>query len=823
MVVSWVGRRTWKISTFVVGCVVAVVGAAGDTRPQLWPQLVLAGTVAILAQAGAVRFRQANRVVYLGWGEAALIVVAFLLPAGWVPVTMGIGAAIGQGLYRLRTGTPFSWRIAINAGQLTIAALAGTLVAHLIGDDGLASVTMETAAAAVVGAFTYSLVAVSLVNIWFATSVADLARTDARMLMSKAPMVIGSMALGLTFVAMFQHNRDWLLVMPVVLAIMQQAYLYRSRSTDERRIWRDFAEIAQSLNQLDERQVVKAAAAGVQRLFVAAAVEVWVERLVNAPGGFRSTPSAGGDVVTVELAGRPVDYPVAPSAVRALSINGARIGELRVWMPPGSHLELREHMAMSVVGEAIAAALHDASAHRTVRVLAARSLHDAHHDVLTGLPNRATLVRTGDAVVAALTERAVGAPHLALLLFGIDRFKDVNDTLGHRGGDELLRLTAARLIEFSGPGEYVARLTGDKFVLLTSALDGRHPKDSALATAQKLADQLAAPAEIAGIQLAAEVSIGIAYAPIGSCDTDELLRRADIAMYRAKRGSVTCAVYGDDEADVAAGSVERLSVVLDLREAITRSDQLVIDVLPTLDLDTGQPLGGEALIRWHHPRRGLLGPAEFVDIVDTSDLVVPFTRYVLERALALAGTWAADGLPLPVSVNLSPRSLADPDLPDDVEVMLSRYGIPASMLILDITESAVIAGQAVADDVLTRLRRLGVQIAVDDFGTGYSSLTFLARGQIDEVKLDSSFVNAMVSSPEAAAIVRTTVDLGRRLGVRVVAEGVESAAQRTALRELGCPSGQGRHLVAPISADLTGTAFRQLAATAAPDRLFPPL
>ncbi len=295
-------------------------------------------------------------------------------------------------------------------------------------------------------------------------------------------------------------------------------------------------------------------------------------------------------------------------------------------------------------------------------------------------------------------------------------------------------------------------------------------------------------------------------------------------MYRAKRGGTTAAAYGDDRADVTAGNVDRLSVVLDLREAIQRSDQLVLDVLPTLDLDTGEPRGGEALIRWHHPRRGLLAPADFVDIVDRSDLVAPFTRYVLDRALALASSWAADGVPLPVSVNLSPRSLADPDLPADVEAMLARYGVGASMLILDITESAVLTGHAVVvDEVLAGLRRLGVQIAVDDFGTGYSSLTFLARVQIDEMKVDSSFVSAMVSSPEAAAIVRTTVDLGRQLGVRVVAEGVESAAQRVALRALGCPSGQGRHLVAPIRADLTGIAFRQLVATAAPDRAFPPL
>jgi diguanylate cyclase (GGDEF)-like protein len=819
MVVSWAGVRAWKLPTFVFGCVVAVVGVTASPRPHLWPQLVLTFAIAILAQAAAVRFRHAHRVVYLGWGEAALIVVVFLLPIGWVPVTMGAGAAIGQCLYRLRTGIPFSWRIAVNAGQLTIAALAGAFVAHAVADEGLLTVTPETVVASVVGACTYSLVAVSLVNVWFATSVADLVRSDARMLLGKAPMVIGSMALGIVFVAVFQRHRDFLLVMPVVLVIMQQIYLYRSRSVDERRIWRDFAEVARSLNQLDERLVVIAAADGVQRLFAAAAVEVWVEHLTSGPGGYRSTPTASGASSTVELAGHPVDYPVAPSATRTLTINGLRIGELRVWMAPGSQLELREHMAMSVVGEAIAAALHDASAHRTLRVLAARSFHDAHHDALTGLPNRATLALAGDERLAALAEGA----SVAMLVLGVDRFKEVNDTLGHRAGDELLRLIGARLSGFAAPGDLVARLIGDRFALLMTALDARDREDSASASAQKLAELLSAPAGIGGMQLAVEVSVGVAVALASAYDVDELLRQADIAMHRAKRGTSAYAIYGADDADESALNPDRLTVVLDLREAIQRSDQLVLDVLPTLDLDTGEPRGGEALIRWHHPRRGLLAPSEFVDIVDTSDLAAPFTRYVLDRALALASGWAAEGVPLPVSVNLSPRSLADPRLPDDIEAMLTRYALPAPMLILDITENAVVAGQAVADEVLARLRRLGVQIAVDDFGTGVSSLTFLARVPIDEVKVDASFVRAMVESPQAAAIVRTTVDLGRRLGVRVVAEGIESAAQRTALRDLGCPAGQGRHLVAPISADLTGTTFRRLAATAVPDRSFPPL
>jgi diguanylate cyclase len=201
--------------------------------------------------------------------------------------------------------------------------------------------------------------------------------------------------------------------------------------------------------------------------------------------------------------------------------------------------------------------------------------------------------------------------------------------------------------------------------------------------------------------------------------------------------------------------------------------------------------------------------------------VATFTRYVIDRSLGLADSWAAAGVALPVSVNLSPRSLADESLPADVEAMLKSHGVAPNMLVLEITEGAVAGGQTVVDEVLTALRTLGVQLAVDDFGTGYSSLTFLAKVQVDEVKVDSSFVGAMTSSPEAAAIVRTIVDLGRSLGLRVVAEGVETAAQRSALRDLGCLAAQGRHLVPPVAGDSAIELLRELVATAAPDRLFP--
>jgi diguanylate cyclase (GGDEF)-like protein len=770
----------------------------------MWPKPVMAVAVAVLAQAGALRFRQSNRMVFLGWGEAALIIVAYLVPSGWVAATIGLGAFAGQCLYRLRTGTPFSLRILGNTANLTVAAAAATLTAHAVAGGGIVNLSPRTAAGLIAGALTYFVISVALINS---------GRDFGRLLRSKAPMVVGNITIGLTSVFLFRTDPRWLLVMPAVLILTYQAYVFRSRAGDERRLWRDFTEIARSLNQLDERSVAIAAVTGLQRLFMAAAAEVWVDRLGGTARGYRGV-STIGDLEVVELTGRPTEMAPQPHAVRALAIGGTRVGEVRVWMPAGSNLEARDHMAMSAVCEAIAAALHDAAAHRALRALSARSFHDAHHDVLTGIPNRGTLVSEGG---AALRGRGPGEG-AAMLLFGIDRFKEVNDTLGHIAGDDLLRVTATRLTAFAREGDLVARLSGDRFALLDSRVAS---VEAALARAQELAEQLATPTEVAGVQLAVEVSIGVAVASSAEADIDELLRRADIAMDRAKRAGDVVAAYGGDSTDAVAANPDRLSIVLELREAMRHDDQLHLDVQPAVDLETGTPIAVEALVRWDHPRRGPMAPAEFIDIVDSSDLVAAFTRFVIDRALSLTYQWAAEGVRLPISVNLSPRSLADASLPADVDALLKRHGVAPNMLVLEITEGAVVGGQAVVDEVLAALRALGVQLAVDDFGTGYSSLTFLTRVQVDEVKVDSSFVGAMGSSPAAAAIIRTAVDLGRQLGVRVVAEGVETAAQRRALRALGCAMAQGRHLVPPLRGEAATERLRELVASAAPGRSFP--
>ncbi|MER6596531.1 bifunctional diguanylate cyclase/phosphodiesterase, partial [Micromonospora purpureochromogenes] len=467
----------------------------------------------------------------------------------------------------------------------------------------------------------------------------------------------------------------------------------------------------------------------------------------------------------------------------------------------------RERDAVAAFSDALAAALHDAATHRELRLVSARSSYEAVHDALTGLVNRAAMLSKGD---QALRQLAHDHP-VALLLLDINQFKEVNDTLGHAAGDQLLRLTANRLGTLARPGDLLGRLGGDEFALLLTSVpvigDRSAPMAYALRQAREIAERLAAPTEVAGVRMSVEVSVGVVVAGAGTADLTELLRRADIAMYQAKEGGGSVAAY-DSARDAA--STDQLALLAELREALQADDQLVLALQPAVDLATGAPTGVEALIRWRHPRRGWLGPVDFIRPVENSEQLGAFTRYVLDKALAVAADWAREGLDVPISVNLSARSLLDPRLPAEIADALRRHQVPPHRLVLEITETVVMSELEVIDEVLATVRAMGVQLAVDDFGTGFSSLTFLTRIAVDELKVDRSFVIRMAESPEAAAIVRTTVGLAHELGLRVVAEGVETAEQRLALAELGCTAAQGYHFFKPMPADKIGAVLGTL-------------
>ena len=414
-----------------------------------------------------------------------------------------------------------------------------------------------------------------------------------------------------------------------------------------------------------------------------------------------------------------------------------------------------------------------------------RHAHDqATTDDLTGLPNRRALYQQVGARLGSPQRR-----RQALLMLDLDGFKEVNDSLGHQAGDDLLVQVGDRLGRLLRADDLLVRLGGDEFAILLDGAD----RDGATTVAHALSDALSGPFRLGDMSVHSTVSIGIALFPEHGTDLSSLLRKADIAMYRSK-GSGAARVFGGTD-----HGPTRLRLAQDFREALAR-DELVVHYQPKLDLVSGAVHGVEALVRWDHPRHGLLYPAAFLERVEEAGLMRAMTRSVLAIALDQAVAWAADGRTLTVAVNLSASSLVDTYLPDEVAAMLAARGLPPSALQLEITEEFFMADRDRAREILTRLRDHGIQIAVDDFGTGYSSLSYLRDLPIDELKLDRSFVFPMVDDARAAALVASTIALAHSLELRMVAEGVEDEVACTELTRMGCDQAQGFYLSRPLPA-----------------------
>jgi diguanylate cyclase (GGDEF)-like protein len=430
-------------------------------------------------------------------------------------------------------------------------------------------------------------------------------------------------------------------------------------------------------------------------------------------------------------------------------------------------------------------------------------------DDLTGLPNRRALHLQAGVRLADPQHQ-----HQALLMMDLNGFKAVNDNLGHDIGDQLLVQVGARLSQRLRGGDLLVRLGGDEFaVLLQDALHGH-----AVEVAGRLCAALNDPFDLDDNAVHSSVSIGIALFPDDGRDLPTLLRKADVAMYKAKVSACGHHVYGDaDDDDFAT----RLRKVEELRTAMS-DDQLVLHYQPKVDLRTGEVNSVETLVRWNHPTRGLLYPDAFLDLVEEAGLIHAMTMVVLEIALDQAAVWRAQGQPLTIAVNLSASSMVDTELPEQVAALLAARGLPPSALQLEITEDFLMADRDRAKSVLTRLRGHGVQISVDDFGTGYSSLSYLRDLPIDELKLDRSFILPMVDDPRAAALVASTISFAHGLDLRIVAEGVENDIAYAELIRLGCDQAQGYYMCGPVpAAELDDWLSRPISGTLRDPRTIP--
>jgi diguanylate cyclase (GGDEF)-like protein len=428
-------------------------------------------------------------------------------------------------------------------------------------------------------------------------------------------------------------------------------------------------------------------------------------------------------------------------------------------------------------------------------------------DDLTGLANRERFRgRLHELIAEATAQKAA----FGVILIDLDRFKEINDTLGHHYGDALLRELGPRLAECASAGGLVARLGGDEFAVLP---EERTDNIEALeAVAGRLIACVHEPVALDEMTVDVGASIGIARFPHDGDDAHALMRHADIAMYAAKEARTGWKVYA---AELDRHSVERLNVISDFRRALD-AGEIVVYYQPVVDVDGSRVQGAEGLIRWQHPERGLLPPGAFVQTVEQTALIGPLTRYVLERCIAQCVEWRQSGRDLSVAVNLSVRNLLDRELPVDIQRLLEHYGLPAEALQLEITESMLMSDPERALATVTRLSELGARISVDDFGTGYSSLANLRRFPIDELKIDRSFVSPMLNDESDLVIVRSTINLGHDLGLRVIAEGVEDEATLRRLACLGCDLAQGYHLSKPLPPDLFADWMRALESPSPP-------
>lgn len=408
----------------------------------------------------------------------------------------------------------------------------------------------------------------------------------------------------------------------------------------------------------------------------------------------------------------------------------------------------------------------------------------ATHDPLTGLPNRTLFQKR-------LEESLGGAQRVAVLLIDLDRFKEVNDTLGHARGDDLLVEVGQRLRSALEESDLVARLGGDEFALYIEAVDDAE----ILRRVERLLMALRRPFSLAGVDVDLDASIGVATPDAPALGAIDLLRRADVAMYAAKGAHESIAFYSPD---LDQYSRKRLALAGRLRRAIEEGE-LTLHYQPQVELATGELVGLEALVRWQQPDGTMVPPDDFIPFAERSDLIHSLTRFVLDRAITDAARWYQSGMPIRIAVNLSARNLSENDLVETIKTLLTERGLPPCYLEVELTETTVMSNPGRTAQIMRELSEFGVLLSIDDFGTGHSSLSYLTTLSAHELKIDRSFIGAMETEASAETVVRAILDLARALGLSVVAEGIETATAAERLRRMGCPIGQGYFYSRPLA------------------------
>jgi diguanylate cyclase (GGDEF)-like protein len=743
------------------------------------------------------------------------LVVGFFVGA---PMSLVLGRVLGQGLFILLRRRQPPLKFVFNLSLYLAETATGVLVFHLTsnGSGPFRPLAWAAVMAGVISADTLSLAAVSLAIRWhggksnvpLVSMVALLTAAINTSLAVMAAIILWSSPWALGFFAF----------VALAAAMGYRAYTRLTRRYSSLQLLYDFTRMVGS--SVRAETVMEQVLGEARKLMRAASAEiVLADRSTGAPDQMvRADGGEGASLIALDVdasteqqdwvwdqvtgTGRPLLIPrgskdprhaqyldmhglkdclVAPlrSEERVIGtiMAGNRFGEVSTF----DHQDLR---LFETLANHATVAFENGRLVEQLRREADERRHEALHDSLTGLPNRTLFIQR-------LTDVTGAGRSATVMLMDLDRFKEVNDTLGHHNGDLLLAEVARRLGGVLRPTDTVARLGGDEFAVLIPDMASA---EEATGTGSRIVQAVQAPWPLGQLSLEVGASIGMVLTPAHGTDPSKLLQRADVAMYEAKADKSHLAFYSPDRDNY---SPKRLALAAELRQAIENGSLLVYHQ-PQARLEDGRVVGTEALVRWHHPEHGLMPPDEFIPVAEVNGLIGPLTMHVLRSSLAACRHWRQMGHPMNVSVNLSVRSLMEPDLPERVAELLRHSGVPASALTLEITESGIMADPERTVRILNRLAGIGVRLSVDDFGTGYSSLSYLQRLPVNEVKVDRSFVFRMANDDNDATIVQSIVELGHNLGMQTVAEGVEDQVSWDRLQAMGCDLAQGYLLSRPI-------------------------
>jgi diguanylate cyclase len=810
-------------STITIGLVITAwsVGAAlvdvgtGATAPP-W---AVAVALLLLIGAGnyvAVWVRIRSTLLGVNWTDAAVLLTLAIMPVHWAVLATVLGVAVAKTVQRI----PLV-KFAFAVTKQSITAFAGGAVLVALGGAGGALqapfALVQLTLAFVTMVVLDMLLAAPVIALSSRTPVVDRLQTNLDVNLVTAAV---RLAVAVGAVLALQQQPMLLYILPVLVLLAHLWHQRWVRTREERQAWQDLAAATESFTGVDMDTVMRSAVTGGARLFSAEVleVEVWL-------GATRRLVRGGAEGISYD--GDPDNAPRDDTGVYAVALHdqsGRRdIGAVRLRFNGHVKISEREQAMLSSFAAALDTAVRTAAAYRQLGEATAAHAHAAAHDPLTGLANRRELERR---LSEALASQGDPSTRVAVLLIDLKHFKEVNDALGHLLGDRVLTQVAQRLAGAAERDDLVVRFGGDEFAVV---LHRAHTAAQAMPRAERFMAALEQPVVVEGLPLVVEANGGLALTPDrhedqhvdpprdtpdsggshpdGPAGTDtadeamgELMRRADVAMYHAKRTGKRLLLYSP-VADPADRS--RLSLAGELPKAVSQRE-FMLHFQPIVDLATGEVHGAEALARWRHPTRGQLEPRWFLDLLERSNQLSEFTAAVIDDALAAAGFWRAAGHQLTVSVNISPRSLLDATLPRVVYDALRAHRTDPPMLCLELTETLAISQLEVVDQVITRLHDIGVRLALDDFGTGYSSLAVLSRIPIHQLKIDRSFVHTLRDPylsddpgthadtvAQAKAVVRSTVQLARALDLNVVAEGIENLSQRRLLWEMGCTAGQG--------------------------------